>query len=265
MALEAVTSISRDLEPGSPHKSCSGGSQKAPGSHIRAIEVSRISILRIKNVYETRWAHDDDVGPPPRGNSQEPTILLRLSWTESSWPAKTSAIPAHSGVCRVQQSQRAGATPSRSSTGSTKPPADDATATRWPSRVLLLVERRGGGFRASCAMDLIHMDAAGSRNRRFRAVGEQQHCCAAAVRARPARAGRPTSACLSSPRATGLSPEPHPGCVRKLSLRTSQPRPQRRGVQAKDFPQIGDERRFSRVRSRSMAHPPGLSTVNTKH
>ena len=56
-------------------------------------------------------------------------------------------------------------------------PADDADATRWPSRVLLLVERRFGGSRASCAMDLIRVDAAGPRNRRFRAVDEQQHCC----------------------------------------------------------------------------------------
>jgi len=88
-------------------------------------------------------------------------------------------------------------------------PAGDATATTWPSRVLLLVERRG----------------ADTRNRRWRAVGEQQHCCAAAVRARPRRAGRPSSACLSSPRATGLAPEPHLGCIRKLSLSTSQPRP----------------------------------------
>ena len=45
----------------------------------------------------------------------------------------------------------------------------------WPSRVLLLVERRFGGSRASCAMDLIRVDAAGPRNRRFRAVDEQQH------------------------------------------------------------------------------------------
>ena len=129
-------------------------------------------------------------------------------------------------------------------------PAGDATATTWPSRVLLLVERRGGASRASCAMELIHSDAADTRNRRWRAVGEQQHCCAAAVRARPRRAGRPSSACLSSPRATGLAPEPRLGCIRKLSLRTSQPRPQRRGVQAKDFPQISDERRFSRITSR---------------
>ena len=126
-------------------------------------------------------------------------------------------------------------------------PAGDATATTWPSRVLLLVERRGGASRASCAMELIPSDAADTRNRRWRAVGEQQHCCAAAVCARPRRAGRPSSACLSSPRATGLSPEPHLGCIRKLWMRTSQPRPQRRGVQAKDFPQISDERRFSRV------------------
>jgi hypothetical protein len=53
--------------------------------------------------------------------------------------------------------------------------------------VLLLVERRFGGSRASCAMELIRVDAAGPRNRRFRAVDEQQHCCAAALRARPRR------------------------------------------------------------------------------
>ena len=112
-------------------------------------------------------------------------------------------------------------------------PADDAATARWPSRVLLLVERRFGVSRASCAMDLIRVDAAGPRNRRFRAVDEQQHCCAAALRVRPRRAGRPTSACSTSLRATRLSPEPHHGCVRKLSMRTSQPRPERRGFQAK--------------------------------
>ena len=54
-------------------------------------------------------------------------------------------------------------------------PAGDATATTWPSRVLLLVERRGGASRASCAMELIPSDAADTRNRRWRAVSEQQH------------------------------------------------------------------------------------------
>ena len=58
-------------------------------------------------------------------------------------------------------------------------PAGDATATTWPSRVLLLVERRGGASRASCAMELIPSDAADTRNRRWRAVGEQQHCSGA--------------------------------------------------------------------------------------
>ena len=126
-------------------------------------------------------------------------------------------------------------------------PADDADATRWPSRVLLLVERRFGGSRASCAMDLIRVDAAGPRNRRFRAVDEQQHCCAAALRVRPRRAGRPTSACSTSLRAIRLSPEPHPGCVRKLSMRTSQLMPERRGLQAKEIAQFSDERTFPRV------------------
>ena len=173
--------------------------------------------------------------------------MVHLSWTESSWSAKTTARRAPSGVPKVHAGQWSGAKRCWCSTGATKPPAGNATATTWPSRVLLLVERRGGASRASCAMELIPSDAADTRNRRWRAVSEQQHCCAAAVRARPRRAGRPSSACLSSPRATGLAPEPRLGCIRKLSLRTSQPRPQRRGVQAKDFPQIGDERRFSRI------------------
>ena len=129
-------------------------------------------------------------------------------------------------------------------------PADDADATRWPSRVLLLVERRFGGSRASCAMDLIRVDAAGRRNRRFRAVDEQQHCCAAALRVRPRRAGRPTSTCSTSPRATRLSPAPHPGCVRKLWMRTSQLRPERRGLQARNFAHFREERTFSRVSRR---------------
>ena len=80
-------------------------------------------------------------------------------------------------------------------------PAGDATATTWPSRVLLLVERRGGASRASCAMELIPSDAADTRNRRWRAVGVQQHCCAAAVCARPRR----TVLAAFSPRATGMS------------------------------------------------------------
>ena len=169
----------------------------------------------------------------PPSNSPERTILMWLSRPRRPGAATSAAIPAHSGVCRVQQSHGTGATPSRSSTRATKPPADDAAATRWPSRVLLLVERRFGVSRASCAMDLIRVDAAGPRNRRFRAVDEQQHCCTAALRARPRRAGRPTSACSTSPRATRLSPEPHPGCVRKLSMRTSQLRSERRGTSEK--------------------------------
>ena len=173
--------------------------------------------------------------------------MMYLSRPHRPGAAKSAAIPAHSGVCRVQQSHGTGATPSRSSTRGTKPPADDAAATRWPSRVLLLVERRFGGSRASCAMDLIRVGAAGPRNRRFRAADEQQHCCAAALRVRPRRAGRPTSACSTSLRATRLSPEPHPGCVRKLSMRTSQLMPERRGLQAKEIAQFSDERTFSRV------------------
>ena len=114
---------------------------------------------------------------------------MSLSWTESSLPAKTTVRRAPSGVPKVHAGQRSGAKRCWCSTGATKPPAGDATAATWPSRVLLLVERRGGASRASCAMELIPSDAADTRNRRWRAVGEQQHCSAAAVRARPRRAG----------------------------------------------------------------------------
>ena len=53
-------------------------------------------------------------------------------------------------------------------------PAGDATATTWPSRVLLLVERRGGPSRASCAMELIPSDAADTRNRRWPSLQESK-------------------------------------------------------------------------------------------
>ena len=180
--------------------------------------------------------------------------MMHLARTESSRQAKTTAWGAPSGVPKVHAGQCSRAkrwwcgTRGALSRPTTRPP-------------------RGGRPGCCCWLSVdsaaLAPPARWTRSvwmRQAREIGDSvpstssSTAATAALRARPRRAGRATSACSTSPRATRLSPEPHLGCVRKLSMRTSQLRPEKRGLQARNFAQLRDERTFWRL-SRGRKYP----------